>query len=142
MTKRRLPSLLAPLFLSAACASTHGAAPEGARVETLQTQRLVLRGVSESTSGSASCRTPAQGRSPTYVELQEDATGNFALRPMAGVAVLHVTHLGTHRTWCVATQSDGTGASIPGEFVAGVYAVDVQSAGSAGQPYAVQFERL
>jgi len=143
MTKLLLTAAIAPLLFTIACAtSSHGAAPEGAHVETVQTQRLVLRGVSEGTTGSASCKAPAAGKSTSYVELKEDTNGNFALRPMAGVAVLHVTHLGTQKTWCMTTQSDGSGAIIPGEFATGVYAVDVQSAGSSSQPYAVQFERL
>jgi hypothetical protein len=112
-------------------------------VEILQTQHLVLRGTAPANEGSLSCASPSPSASPSYLELRDDMTGNINLRPMAGVAVLHVTNLATHKTWCVMTQGDGTGASIPGEFATGVYAIDVQcSRSTAAQQYAVQVEKL
>jgi len=143
LTPRRSTALLPALLAAVACAPSQSAPPPDARVETLQTQKLVLRGTAPPNSGSLSCASPSTGGSPRYLELKEDMTANIALRPMDGVAVLHVTNLATHKTWCVMTQGDGTGATIPGEFAMGVYAIDVQcSRSGAAQPYAVQFDKL
>lgn len=143
MLTTRLSVVLVPaLFAVAACAPSQ-TVPADANVQTLQTQSVVLRGTAPANGGSLSCADAAPGGSASYLELKEDVTANVALRPMAGVAVLHVTNVATHKTWCVMTKGDGTGAMIPGEFGMGVYAIDVQcSRTDAAQPYAVQFEKL
>lgn len=134
--------VLAPALLAVACGSSQGNVPEGAHVEAVQTQRLVLHGKTHGNGGTLSCSTPSTGAAPSYFELKEDSTANIALRPMNGVAMLHVTSLATQKTWCAMTRPDGTGATIPGDFASGVYAIDVESASAAPQAYSVLLERL
>jgi hypothetical protein len=125
------------------CSSARGAVPPGAHVEVLQTERIVLRGTAAANAASASCADPSGRAEPQYLELKEDAAANVILRPIAGVAVLHVRELASSRTWCAMSPGDGAGAAIPGEFPAGVYAISVQGSRSTGPlPYTVAFEKL
>jgi hypothetical protein len=125
------------------CSGAHGALPPGAHVETLQTQRLVLHGTAPANPASVTCANRSGSSTPQYLELKEDATANVVLRPIAGVAVLHVQELASNKTWCVMSKGDGTGALISGEFPIGVYAISVEgSHASDPLPYAVAFERL
>jgi hypothetical protein len=136
-----VPCLAVAAIGTGACAPSQGVIPEGAHVEMVQTQRVVLHGTAQNSAGTLSCSSPKKAGSPSYFELKDDATANIALRPMAGVAMLHVTNLATQKTWCAMSRPDGTGATIPGEFASGVYAVDVQSSGGA-VAYSVLLERL
>jgi hypothetical protein len=138
--------LLASAFAAGAslgCSGSHGAVPDGAHVATLQTERIVLRGTAPANPASASCANTSGASTPQYLELKEDVTANVVLRPLAGVAVLHVQELASNKTWCVMSKGDGTGAMIPGQFPMGVYAISVESS-HATEPmtYAVAFERL
>jgi hypothetical protein len=142
---RSLASLLLLVVGATGCSTAHDAVPAGAHVETLQTQSLVLRGTAPAHPGSASCGSssataPAQSH---LLELKEDTTGNIMLRPTSAVAVLHVALLGSSKTWCVTTKGDGTGATIPGDFAMGVYAISVEGSQSkAPLAYQVVFEKL
>jgi hypothetical protein len=141
--------------LSAACVGVATAAgcaagtpvPADARVETMQTDKMVLRGDAESTAESPSCKMdplPAKH----FVRLNQKTNGHVLLRPAAGqpkleLAVLHVTHLDSNRTWCVQSAADGSIASIPAEFPYGVYAISVTEGRSASSHrYEVVFEKL
>jgi hypothetical protein len=125
------------------CSSSHGALPPGAHVESLQTQRIVLHGTAPANAASVTCANRSGSSTPQYLELKEDATANVVLRPIAGVAVLHVQELASNKTWCVMSKGDGAGAMISGEFPLGVYAISVEgSHSSEPMPYAVAFERL
>ncbi|HEY1691982.1 MAG TPA: hypothetical protein VGG39_07460 [Polyangiaceae bacterium] len=129
--------------LSLACAPAKSTVPPGARVEILQTQRLVLHGTAAAHPESATCASSHDGSTPQYLQLNEDMTGNIALRPVGGVAVLHLQELATNRTWCVMTHDDGTGAAIPGDFPGGVYAITVEGSHAVAEtPYAVVVEKL
>ena len=77
------------------------------------------------------------------LELKDDTTGDIVLRPTGGAAVMHVALLGSSKTWCVTTKGEGTEASIPGDFAAGVYAISVEGSGSkAPLAYQVVFEQM
>ncbi|HEY8089659.1 MAG TPA: hypothetical protein VIF09_17485 [Polyangiaceae bacterium] len=126
-----------------ACSTTRGAVPPGAHVEILQTAKLVLHGTAAAHPESANCASGAAAATPQYLQLNEDMTGNIGLRPIGGVAVLHVQELASNRTWCVMTHGDGAGAGIPGDFPSGVYAITVEGSHSdAATPYAVVVERM
>jgi hypothetical protein len=129
---------------AAGCSTAHDAVPAGAHVDTLQTQSLVLRGTAPAHPGSASCGSAADVTPQSHLlELKEDATANIVLRPTSSVAVMHVAQLGTSKTWCVMTKGDGGGATIPGDFATGVYAISVEgSCSSAPLAYQVMFEKL
>jgi hypothetical protein len=125
------------------CAGERASVPPGAHVELLQTQKLVLHGTAAANPSSASCADRPDHAAPQYLELKEDVAANVVLRPIGAVAVLHVQDLASSRTWCVMTRGDGTGATLPGEFPAGVYAISVQGSHSTeALPYVVSFERL
>ena len=147
MSKLHL-ALVVPLALLAtfagACAPARSALPADARVEILQTERLVLHGTASASPAGASCTSAgAAGSRPVYLQLNEQTNGNILLRPTAGVAVLHVEELATNRTWCVMTHADGTGAAIPADFPGGVFAISVEASRAAGSlPFEVVFERL
>lgn len=135
--------LALPALAALGCAPAKTGLPEDAHVEILQTQRLVLHGTAAAHPESANCTSSAGAAEPRYLRLNEDITGNFALRPVAGVAVLHLQELATNRTWCVMTHDDGTGATIPGDFPGGVYSITVEGSHStAPTPYAVVVEKL
>jgi hypothetical protein len=146
------PSIVARLLASmhlfvvgtTGCATARDAVPAGAHVETLQTQSLVLRGTAPAHPGSASCgSSPSPPSQSHLLELKEDTTGNIVLRPTNSPAVMHVALLGSSKTWCVTTKGDGTGATIPGDFVMGVYAISVEGSQSkAPLAYQVVFEKL
>jgi hypothetical protein len=143
----RLLSVSALAALSAtaslACSTSRPAIPPGAHVEILQTQKLVLHGTAAAHPESATCASSASTAAPQYLQLDEDITGAIGLRPMGGVAVLHVQELASNRTWCVMTHGDGTGASIPGDFPGGVYAITVEGSHSdAPTAYSVVVERM
>jgi len=92
---------------------------------------------------SASCASSTRDASTHFLQLNEETTGNFVLRPAAGVAVLHVEELATNRTWCVLTHGDGTGGTIQGEFPSGIYAITVQASHTnAPTPYSVVVEKM
>jgi hypothetical protein len=136
-------ALATSALLSLACSPAKSTLPAGARVEILQTQRLVLHGTASAHPESATCASSHDASTPQYLQLNEDITGNIALRPVGGVAVLHLQELATNRTWCVMTHDDGTGATIPGDFPGGVYAVRVEGSHAATPtPYAVVVEKL
>jgi hypothetical protein len=123
--------------------STGGALPPGAHVETLQTRQIVLRGTAAANPASVSCAQRSGASTPQYLELKEDMTAAVVLRPIAGVALLHVQELASNKTWCVMSKGDGTGATIQGEFPLGVYAISVEGSHSnEAMPYAVAFERM
>lgn len=129
---------------SIACAKdARDEVPANARVETLQTDAIVLRGTAPAESGNAKCDDVKTGPENTrYLELSEPTTGHLMLRN-AGVAVLHVRHLDSNKVWCVLTQADGSGAEIPGEFSTGVYAISVSASHTAApRSYEVVFEKL
>jgi hypothetical protein len=141
---RPLLSILAllPALGALACSPAKSAVPAGAHLEIMQTQRLVLHGTAAAHPESATCASGSAASTPQYLQLNEDITGNFALRPVGGVAILHL-QLATNRTWCVMTHDDGTGATIPGEFPGGVYSVTVEGSHSiAPTPYSVIVEKL
>jgi hypothetical protein len=126
----------------AACApaQTPASLPPGAHVETLQFQRIVLRGTASAHPGDASCAS-APASTPVYLQLNEETEGNIVLRPIRAAAVLHVEELATSRTWCVI-QERGAGATIPGQFPQGVYAISVDGSRAAEPtPFEVAFER-
>jgi hypothetical protein len=140
-----LVSALAAISASGllACSPSRSPLPPDARVEILQTDKLVLHGTAAPHPESASCASNARDTSTVFLQLNEETTGNFVLRPTAGVAVLHVEELDTNRTWCVMTHGDGTGGTIPGEFPSGTYAITVQgSRSAAATPYSVVIERM
>jgi hypothetical protein len=126
-----------------ACSPSRSPVPPDAHVEILQTDKLVLHGTAAPHPGSASCASSSRDGTTRYLQLNEETTGNFVLRPIAGVAVLHVEELATNRTWCVMTHGDGTGGTIPGEFPGGIYAITVEGSQSAAPtPYSVVVERM
>jgi hypothetical protein len=136
-----LAAISAPCFL--ACSPSRSPLPPGARLEILQTEKLVLHGTAAPHPQSASCASRTRDASTRFLQLNEDTTGNFVLRPTAGVAVLHVEELATNRTWCVMTQGDGNGGTIPGEFASGIYAITVECSHSdTPTPYSVVVERM
>jgi hypothetical protein len=126
------------------CASNgRDALPENARVETLQTASLVMRGEASTTPGGATCDATAPAKH--FLELTEETNGAIMLRPPATheVTVLHVTELATNKSWCVMTKGDGAQVSIPGDFAAGVYAISiVESHSYKPDPYEVVFEKM
>lgn len=125
------------------CAPARGALPPDARLDILQTDKLVLRGTAPPHTAGASCASSPRDATTRYLQLDEDTTANFVLRPTGGIAVLHVEALANDKTWCVMARAAGTGATIPGEFPAGIYAITVEgSHSSAPTPYAVVVERL
>jgi len=139
-----LATLAAICALSAvACSSSHGSVPEGASVEILQTEQLVLHGSAAPHPASASCTSTPKGPGTRYLQLNEATMGNILLRPTGGAAVLHVEELASNRTWCVMTRGDGTGASIRDEFPSGAYSITVEGSESGrAMPYAIVFEKL
>ena len=121
--------------------------PENARVDILQTDKMVLRGVADASLDSPNCKNSALP-AKHFVELKEDLAGHFLLRP-AGVepapklAVLHVTNLESGRTWCVQAATDGVQTAIPGEFPMGTYDVSVTEPRSAtAHRYELVVEKL
>jgi hypothetical protein len=126
-----------------ACSPARSALPPNAHLEILQTEKLVLRGTAAPHPESASCASSARDATTRYLQLNEDTTANIVLRPTGAVALLHVEELATNRTWCVMTRGDGTGATIPGEFPSGIYAITVEGSHSdAPTPYSVAIEKL
>lgn len=124
--------------------SARGDLPANARVDTLQTGSIVLRGVADADPRGPNCAS-AELPAKHLLELKESLVGKLQLRQSlksseALVAVLHVKHLDSNKTWCVMTKPDGTLPTIPGEFATGVYAISV--AGAHAQPYEVLFETL
>ena len=122
--------------------------PADARVETMQTDKMVIRGTAEATAESPSCKmSPLPAKH--FVKLEAPKTnGHVLLRPALGqpkleLAVLHLTHMESNRTWCVQSTADGSAASIPAEFPYGTYAISVSEARTT-QPhrYEVVFEKL
>ena len=137
-----LPALASALG-TVACSPARTALPPDARVEILQTQKLVLHGTAAAHPSSATCASSAPGPTTQFLRLNEDTMGNLVLRPTGGVSVLHLQELATNKTWCVMTAGDGSGATIPGEFPGGIYAITVEGSHSDGPtPYSVVFERL
>lgn len=138
----------AALSALAGCASTpHTDVPPNARVDILQTDRMILRGTADASNDSPSCKSAALP-AKHLVELKDDLSGHMILRPAAGeaplkLAVFHVTHLDTNRTWCVQVGEDGTTATIPGGFPMGVYGISVTE-GHAATPhkYEVVVEKI
>jgi len=137
---------IAALGLSAlvGCASTpHTELPPNAKVDILQTDKMVLRGQAEA-KDNASCKSVALP-AKHFVELKDDLAGHMILRPAAGeslkLAVFHLTHLETNRTWCVQIGEDGTTATIPGGFPMGTYAISVTES-RATPRYEVVVEKL
>jgi hypothetical protein len=125
------------------CSPSRSAVPPNAHLEILQTDKLVLHVTAAPHAESATCASSTRDSSTRFLQLNEETTGNFVLRPAPGVAVLHVQELATNRTWCVMTNGDGTGGTIPGEFPSGVYAITVQGSHSdAPAPYAVVVEKM
>jgi hypothetical protein len=132
----------------AGCASSpHTDVPPNARVDILQTDRMVLRGTAEGSKDSPSCKSAALP-AKHLVELKDDLAGHMILRPAPGqpalkLAVFHVTHLDTNRTWCVQVGEDGATATIPGTFPTGVYGISVTEAQTpAPHRYEVVVEKL
>lgn len=134
--------MFAPSLL--ACSPARSPVPADAHVDILQTDSLVLHGTAAPHPGSATCASgTSSGATKHFLQLDEDTTASFVLRPTGGVSVLHVQQLATNRTWCVLTHDDGTGGTIPGEFPSGVYAITVEGSGSkAPMPYSVVVERM
>jgi len=136
-------SAIAATLGLAGCAPARGALPPNASLEILQTDKLVLHGTAPAHAAGASCASSPRDSTTRYLQLDEDTTASFVLRPTGGVALLHVEELANDKTWCVMARADGTGATIPGEFPAGVYAITVEgSHSSAPTPYAVVVERM
>lgn len=139
------PTALLPICILAgvACSPVRSALPPDAHVEILQTEKLVLHGTAAPHPESATCASRMAGSAPQYLQLNDDTRASFFLRPVPGVAVMHVEQLATNQTWCVMTRGDGSGASLPGEFSDGIYAITVEGSHSeAAMPYAVLVERL
>jgi hypothetical protein len=137
-------SLLAmPAMGLLACSPAASALPPNARLEILQTEKLVLHGTAAAHPQSASCASSTRDASTRFLQLNEDTTANIVLRPTGGVALLHVEELATNRTWCVMSPGDGNAATIPGEFSSGIYAITVEGSHSdAPTPYSVMIEKL
>jgi hypothetical protein len=126
-----------------ACSPARSALPPNARLEILQTEKLVLHGTAAAHPESASCASSTRDATTRFLQLNEDTTANIVLRPTGGLALLHVEELATNRTWCVMTAADGTGGTIPGEFSSGIYAITVEGSHSdAPMPYSVMIEKL
>jgi len=138
---------LAALALGGCASGSHTEVPANARVDIMQTDKMVLHGTADASLASPNCKTDALP-AKHLVELKDDLAGHIILRPAGAepaprLAVLHVTQLDTNRTWCVQTSSDGTTATIPGEFPMGVYAISVTEARSATpHKYEVVVEKL
>ena len=122
-------SMLAPF--ASGCASTgKSAVPDGAHVQLFRGERTVLRGTADRAAASPSCDPVAAAQAKHLVELGDDTLMTIALRPeaegsrMPG-AILHMTHLGSQRTWCIATDAEGLTAELGGELPGGVYALEV-----------------
>jgi hypothetical protein len=121
--------------------------PPNAKVELMQTDRMVLRGTAEPSKDGAGCKSAALP-AKHLVDLKDELNGHMILRPAAGeaplkLAVFHVTHLESNRTWCVQVGDDGATATIPGDFPNGTYAISVTEAPTgAPQRYEVVVERL
>jgi hypothetical protein len=130
----------------AACGAGRGAVPSHAKVEILQTDTLVMRGTAPAVLASAACS--EEPPAAHHLELTAATNGQLVLREAMGegplaVAVLHVTHLDSQKTWCVAGQPDGHPAVIPAVFPSGVYAIGVAGSKDAGpQRYELRFEKL
>ena len=134
---------LASALAAVACSPARTALPPDAHVETLQTASIVLHGTAAAHPASASCASSGTESTTRYLQLKEDATANIVLRPVGGVAVLHVQELASNKTWCVMTRGDGSGATIPGEFPSGIYSITVEGSHSdTPTPYSVVFEKL
>ena len=145
LSSRVLFSALAamPALGLVACSPARSAVPPDARVEILQTDKLVLHGTAAPHPESATCATSPKDSTTRFLQLNDDTTANIVLRPTGGVALLHVEQLATSRTWCVMTHDDGTGGTIPGEFPSGLYAITVEGSHSdAPTPYAVVIEKM
>jgi hypothetical protein len=102
----------------------------GASVHRLFADALVVRGVAESSAQGASCAQAAPTSSGVLVELTADTRATIALGPEKGgpplpATVLHVTHLDSKRSWCIATPGDGSPAILADEFPEGIYAMAV-----------------
>jgi hypothetical protein len=142
-TSVRLLVLSTALAAVTGCANGRGALPADAHVATLQTDRMVLRGTAAPNPASVNCAQQPSGSTPQYLELKADETANMVLRPLDGVAVLHVQELASNKTWCVMTKGDGTGATINGAFPMGIYAIIVEAShADHAMPYAVAIEKL
>ncbi len=152
MTGIKLFSVAILSVLATACGAQgkSSAVPEGAHVDILQTEQLVLRGSSPTRLDRVACDKAAPAAAQHLLELRDDTNGSFRLRPAAGerglqVAMLHITNLDSNRTWCAVVAPDGSPALIPGGFPSGTYAISV-SAASAGQSppprYEVVVQRL
>jgi hypothetical protein len=140
-------SALALTAITGCASSAHTELPPNAKVDLMQTDRMVLRGTAEPSKDGAGCKSAALP-AKHLVDLKDDLPGHMILRPAPGeaplkLAVFHVTQLDTNRSWCVQVGEDGATAIIPGEFPQGVYAISVTEAPTAApQKYEVVVERL
>jgi hypothetical protein len=121
--------------------------PADARVESMQTDKMVLRGEAAASVDNPSCQTNALP-ARHFVKLNEDLNGHFLVRPAAGesalkLAVLHITNLESGKSWCVQAGADGAPAMIGAEFPQGTYAVSVtEGRTSAPHRYELVVEKL
>jgi hypothetical protein len=137
---------IATALSAAACGGAASQSASNAPVEILQTQKLVLRGTADASLTSATCQ-PAAPSSPKHLlELRESTTGTMRIRPAMGdtqlVAVLHVTHVDSNRTWCV-TSGGASNGTIEGNFPGGTYAISVaEPRAEVAHRYEVVVEQL
>jgi hypothetical protein len=121
--------------------------PENARVDSMQTDKMVLRGEAAATVDNPSCKTTALP-AKHFVKLNDDLPGHFILRPAAGepamkLAVLHVTNLDSGKTWCMQAGADGSPATIGADFPNGTYAISVtEGRSTAPHRYELVIEKL
>lgn len=121
--------------------------PTDARVESMQTDKMVLRGQAAATVDNPSCQTNALP-AKHFVKLNDDLNGHFLVRPAPGepalkLAVLHVTNLESGRSWCVQAGADGSSPTIASDFPQGTYAISITEARtSAPHRYELVVEKL
>lgn len=153
-TKSTLSALVSTFVAAAALSSLVGCAstprselPPNAKVDIMQTDRMVLRGTADASKDGPSCKSAALP-AKHVVELKDDMAGHMILRPAAGqaplkLAVFHVTHLDTNKSWCVQIGDDGSTATIPGQFPMGLYGISVTEGQTAApHRYEVVVEKL
>lgn len=145
----KLPMTFAATAIAlAGCASSSANIPAGVPVHTLAAERLVMRGVAPATLANPACTAAAPTKPAHLMELSEDTRATVLLTPQAGegplpIAMLHMTHLESNKTWCVMTKEDGTPAVVAGELPMGTYAVAVaEMRGNEPRRYELKVHKL
>jgi hypothetical protein len=143
----KLPFALGLALAAVGCAGQTTALP-GVPVHPLMTETLRLHGTASPTLVNAACSAAAPAKPANVLELADDTRVTILLGPQPGepalpLAMLHLTHLDSNRTWCVMTHADGTPAAIGGELPSGQYAVSVAEIRTAlPRKYEVRVLRL